>query len=203
MSSVTDNMSLKGLSTWPNDGQIFPAKRNRRFDCEKLQATVDTSDKIFWGGICYNLGTTQPNDMEVVGVDWGEAETEGQIYICIPEKGDIRFPFTTSNANFPGLILPTTSVTLTDYCFTANQHCIVTELIAGMEHWATLGVAGSHNCVRGQLYFTTAAGHLVVGDAPAGGAPDEQRHGWLCLRTTTNQNWGFFRYLGLVGADAA
>ena len=203
MSSVTQNMRLLGMGEWPSDGNLFPPKRNRRFTIEKLQGTVDTSDKLFWGGLCYNKGTSIVNDMEVITADWGEAETEGSLYIVVPEKGDIRFPWTTGNANFPGLIPRNGSVTLTDYQFTAGQHCLVVELIPGVEHWATLGVAGSHDCVEGQLYFTTAAGHLVVGDAPSGESPDEQRHGWLCLRTTTNINWGFFRYLGLVGADAA
>jgi len=188
---------------YPYDGNLFPPERNRHFDIKPIQGSIDTSDKIAWGTLCYLSQTTITNDFEVVTVDWGEVETEGAVYICIPRKGDTRFAWTTASAHFPGLIPRTASVTLTSYQFTAGQTAEFVKLEPGMVHWGLVSYDGSGDTVKDQIYYTTAAGFLVVGDAPAGAAPDEVRHGWRCLATTTNMNWGLFQYLGLTPADAA
>ncbi len=196
---MTKNPEYQGQD-YPYDGVLFPPELNEHHRIKTLPAAADAATSIFYGVLAYYSQGTQKNDITPCGDEYGKDDREGAIYVVIPRKGDIRFPYTTDAPWLPGLI-PNSSITLASYQLAAEAECEVVKLEKGMYVWLPIGSDITADTVWNYIYYCIANGFVGAQGDPDGAAIAKKGHAFRAVASFENLNWALFQYLDSQAYD--
>jgi hypothetical protein len=199
MSSFTKNFEYQGPSM--PSYTICPPELNEHITIRRLTATADVASLLTAGVLCTLTAGTNVNDMTPSIKEAGYLSTASKLYAVEIQEHNPYFATTTDLTEFPNR-MPNASVTLANYAPAENATIIIIPVEIGMRIWLVIANAVNATVTKDTVYTCIANGLVGAQDDVSPDALVYMSHGFRAVATATNENWGLFEYIGMIGIDS-